>query len=187
MHPFREQAVSLARKAVDLDPNDSGAHWMLALIILYERLWDESEREFELALRLNPNDADAWSNLSDLKVMEGKGAEAVDCCQKALRLNPRPSSSYYWDLGQAYYAAGNHEAAVKALRHESTYRTSSRRILAAALAQTGRLEEAQLEARLFLVNNPHFRLGHWIETQPFRDLAMKNKFIEGYRMAGLPE
>jgi len=187
MHPFRERAVSLARKAVDLDPNDSGAHWMLALIILYERLWDESEREFQLALRLNPNDADAWSNLSDLKVMEGKGAEAVDCCQKALRLNPRPSSSYYWDLGQAYYAAGNHEAAVKALRHESTYRTSSRRILAAALAQTGRLEEAQLEARLFLVNNPHFRLGHWIETQPFRDLAMKNKFIEGYRMAGLPE
>jgi TolB-like protein/Tfp pilus assembly protein PilF len=187
MHPFREQAVSLARKAVDLDPNDSGAHWMLALIILYERLWDESEREFELALRLNPNDADAWSNLSDLKVMEGKGTEAVDCCQKALRLNPHPSSSYYWDLGQARYAAGNYEAAIQALRHESTYRTSSRRILAAALAQIGRLEEARLEARLFLANNPHFKLGHWIETQPFRDLAMKNKFIEGYRMAGLPE
>jgi TolB-like protein/class 3 adenylate cyclase/tetratricopeptide (TPR) repeat protein len=187
MHPFRELAVKLARKAVELDPGDSGAHWMLAFIILYERLWEESAREFEISLSLNLNDADAWTNLADLKVMEGRGAEAVACVEKALRLNPHPWGSYYWDLGQAQYAAGQYEAAVKSLRHEATYRTGSRRFLAAALAQLGLLEEAREEARLYLARNPHFRISFWVETQPFRDLATQARFVEGYRKAGLPE
>jgi len=38
-----------------------------------------------------------------------------------------------------------------------------------------------------MVQNPHFRISYWVETQPFRDLAMRNRFVEGYRKAGLPE
>jgi TolB-like protein len=187
MDPFRRLSLESAKKAVALDPDDSGTHWVLAFVLLYERLWEDSEREYETALRLNPNDADAWSNLADLKVMEGRGAEAVACVEKALRLNPHNSSYYYWDLGQAQYAAGQYEAAVKTLRNEATYRTGSRRFLAAALAQIGRLGEAREEAELYLVQNPHFRIGYWVETQPFRDLATRDKFVEGYRKAGLPE
>ena len=187
MDPFRRRSIESAKKAVALDHDDSGAHWVLAWVLLYERLWEESAREFEIALRLNPNDADAWSKMSDLKVMEGRGAEAVACVEKALRLSPQQPSDYYWDLGQAHYAAGQYEAAVKALHHETTYRTGSRRFLAAALAQLGRLEEAREEARLYLAMNPHFRIGYWVETQPFRDLAMRDRFVEGYRKAGLPE
>jgi adenylate cyclase len=187
MDPLRAHAIISARKAVELDPEDSGAHWILAFVLLYERLWDESIKEFEISLRLNPNEADAWSNLSDLKVMEGRGEEAVACVEKALRLNPHPPGTYLWDLGQAQYAAGQYEAAVKTLRHEATYRTGSRRFLAAALAQLGRLDEAREEGRLYLARNPHFRIGFWVETQPFRDLATRDRFVEGYRKAGLPE
>jgi tetratricopeptide (TPR) repeat protein len=158
---------------------------VLAFVLLYERQWEESAREFEISPRLNPNDADAWAYLADLRVMEGRGAEAVGCVEKALRLNP--SGPYHWDLGQAQYAAGQYEAAVRTLRNEVTYRTGSRRYLAAALAQLGRLEEAREEGRLFLARHPHFRISYWVETQPFRDLATRDKIVEGYRKAGLPE
>lgn len=131
----------VGKEAVELDSEDSGAHWVLAFILLYERRWEESAAEFEIALRLNPNDADAWTYLADLKVMDGRGAEAVECVEKALRLNP--SGPYYWDLGQAQYAAGQYEAAVRSLRNETTYRTGSRRYLAAALAQLGRLASSR--------------------------------------------
>jgi TolB-like protein/cytochrome c-type biogenesis protein CcmH/NrfG len=187
MVPFRQRAIESAKKAVALDPGDSGARWVLAFVLLYERQWEESTKEFEISLRMNPNDADAWAIFADLKVMEGRGAEAVACVERALRLNPHPPNTYFWDLGQAQYAAGQYEAAVKTLRNEATYRTGSRRFLAAALAQLGRLDEAREEARLFLVRNPHFRIGYWVETQPFRDLAMRDRFVEGYRKAGLPE
>ena len=69
MDPFRQLSMASAKKAVELDPDDSGSHWVLAFVLLYERRWDESAKEFEISLRLNPNDADAWSNLADLKVL----------------------------------------------------------------------------------------------------------------------
>ena len=117
--------------------------------------------------------------------MEGRGAEAVGYVEKALRLSP--SRPYFWDLGQAQCAAGQYEAAVKTLRNEATYRTGSRRYLAAALALLGRLEEAREEGKLFLASNPHFRISYWVASQPFRDLATRDRIVEGYRKAGLPE
>jgi TolB-like protein len=187
MDPFRQLSMVSAKKAVELDPDDPGAHWALAVVLLYERLWAESAKEFEISLRLNPNDADAWDWLSDLKVMEGRGEEAVACSLRALRLSPHPTCSHLWGLGQAQYAAGQYEAAVKTLRHEATYRTGSRRFLAAALAQLDRLVEAREEGRLYLARHPHSRISYWVETQPFRDLATRDRFVEGYRKAGLPD
>jgi TolB-like protein len=187
MVPFRQQSMASASKAVELDPDDSGSHWVLAYVLLLERRWDESAKEFEISLRLNPNDADVWAEFAELKAFEGCGVEAIACGQKALRLNPRPPSHYFWALGFAQFAAGQYEAAVKTLRNEATYRTESRRLLAAALAQLDRQEEARDEAKLYLARNPRFRISYWVETQPFRDLATRDRFVEGYRKAGLPE
>ncbi|TAZ75823.1 tetratricopeptide repeat protein, partial [Rhizobium ruizarguesonis] len=93
----------------------------------------------------------------------------------------------YLTLGQAQYAAGQYEAAVETLRSDETYRTSSRRFLAASLAQLGRLDEARAEVELFLVANPRFSTPHWAATEPFRDARTLAHFVDGYRKAGLPE
>ncbi len=79
------------------------------------------------------------------------------------------------------------EAAIETLRRDETYRTSSRRFLAASLAQLGRLEEARAEVELFLVGSPNFTTSHWATTEPFRDAATLEHFVDGYRKAGLPE
>ena len=60
-------------------------------------------------------------------------------------------------------------------------------VLAAALAQLGRQEEAREEAKLYLVERPHFRISQWVETLPYRDTATRDRMAEGYRKAGLPE
>jgi len=187
MDPFRQLSMASAKRALELGPDDSSSHWVLAFVLLYERRWEESAKEFAISLRLNPNEADAWASLADLKVYEGRGVEAIACIQKAFRLNPHPPSYYFWTLGFAQYAAGQYEAAVKTLRNEATYRTESRFDLAAALAQLGRLDEAREEAKLYLAGRPHFRISHWLETQSFRDMATRDRFVEGYRKAGLPE
>ncbi len=187
MDPFRQLSMASAKRALELGPDDSSSHWVLAFVLLYERRWEESAKEFAISLCLNPNEADAWASLADLKVYEGRGVEAIACIQKAFRLNPHPPSYYFWTLGFAQYAAGQYEAAVKTLRNEATYRTESRFDLAAALAQLGQLEEAREEAKLYLAGRPHFRISHWLETQSFRDMATRDRFLEGYRKAGLPE
>ena len=81
------------------------------------------------------------ATLSDMAVLAGRVEEDLEHIRKAFRLNPFPASWYYLTLGQAQYAAGEYEAAVETLRRDETYRTSSRRFLAASLAQLGRLDE----------------------------------------------
>jgi TolB-like protein/class 3 adenylate cyclase len=187
IEPFRQMSMVTAKRAVELDPNDPGTHWVLAYVLLFERRWDESAKEFEISLRLNPNDADVWVEYADLRCYEGRGVEAIAYAQKGLRLNPHPPSFYFWILGFAQFVAGQYEAAVKTLRNPATYRTESRRLLAAALAQLGQLEEARHEAKLYLARYPQFRISRWFETHPYRDLTTRDRFLEGLRKAGFPE
>ncbi|PDT18015.1 adenylate cyclase [Rhizobium sp. J15] len=183
----RRLALELARKAVAIDPSDAGCRWVLAYLLAYERSFAEADAEFARAIELDPNEADTFAALSDITVLAGRVEEALEHIRKAFRLNPFPASWYYLTLGQAQYAAGQYEAAVETLRSEETYRTSSRRFLAASLAQLGRLDEARAEAELFLVANPQFSARHWAETEPFRDARTLEHFVDGYRKAGLPE
>ncbi|QPC93130.1 winged helix-turn-helix domain-containing tetratricopeptide repeat protein [Mesorhizobium sp. INR15] len=187
IEPNRGLALELARKAVAIDPNDSGCRWVLANLLAYERRFDEADSEFAKAFDLDPNEADAWATLSDIVVLSGRVGEGLEHIRKAFRLNPFPASWYYLTLGQAQYAAADYEAAVDTLRRDETYRTSSRRFLAASLAQLGRLDEARAEVELFLVGNPHFTTSHWVATEPFRDTAMLDHFVDGFRKAGLPD
>jgi len=185
--PTRSLALELARKAVAIDPNDAGCRWILAYLLAYERSFDEADAEFAKAIELDPNEADTFAALSDIAVLAGRIGEGREHIAKAFRLNPFPASWYYLTLGQAQYAAGEYESAVETLRRDETYRTSSRRFLAASLAQLGRLDEARAEVELFLVANPHFSTRHWAATEPFRDARTLAHFIDGYRKAGLPE
>jgi TolB-like protein/Tfp pilus assembly protein PilF len=185
--PHRRLALETAQRAVALDPYDPWAHMALAFVLEYEHQYEESVAQREAALRLDPNHADTFAIQTDLLVMEGKPLEAIESIARALRLNPHPPAWYYWLQGEAEYAARQYEKAIATLRRESTYGTPSRSILAAALAQLGRIEEARVEGRLFMADYPSFRIESFLDTQPFRNKADREHFADGYRKAALPE
>jgi TolB-like protein/class 3 adenylate cyclase len=187
MVPHRANAVAEAEKAVALDPNDAGNRWALGIVLAHERRWPESDAEFAAALELDPNHADTWAILTDVSVMKNRPAEGIEQAGKALRLNPHPPGWYYWMLGQAQYCLCDYEAAVQTLHRPETYRTTSRRLLAASLAKLGRIDQARQEAELFMVSDPHFTISQWAASQPFQHEPTRQHFIDGYRMAGLPE
>lgn len=187
--PKRNHSLALAhaRKAIQLDENDPDAHCMLGTLLVHELQLEEAEAEFACVLRLDPNNADTWAMLSEFFVRKGKSAEALGMIEKAFRVNPYPPGWHYWLLGQAYFLDGQYERAVVTLRHELTYRTESRRTLAASLALLGRTNEAQHEAKLFMAMNPVFTISHWIQSVRFADKSTGELFVEAYRKAGLPD
>jgi TolB-like protein len=185
--PNHRLAFAAVQKALALDPNDAGTRWVHGILLTHDRRWAEAEAEFAISLKLDPNNADAWAMFSELMVCSGRATEALADIQKALRLNPHPPGWYYWFLGQAQYLDRQYDRAVQSLRREETYRSPSRRTLAASLAQLGRLDEARQEAEMFMGSNPHFTIRGWIQSQGFRDEAALQHFIDGYRKAGLPE
>ena len=40
---------------------------------------------------------------------------------------------------------------------------------------------------MFLMSNPKFTIRHWSTSQPYRDEQAREHFVQGYRLAGLPE
>ncbi len=183
----RMLASSAARRAVSLDPDNADAHIVLGFLRAYDGELSEGVAEVEMGLRINPNHDEGWLMLADLRTCEGRAAEGIDCARNCFRLNPHPPGSYYWQFGWVQYAAGRYEDAVETLRHKSALGPGVHRILAASLAQLGRMTEAREEARKFLLEFPDFSARQWGSTQPFRNDADRQHFVDGYVKAGLPE
>ena len=182
------QALGLAcaQMAVSIDPNDPIAHRALAYVRTKQGHLDEAETELQIALRIKPTHPDILAYMTELRVLQGQPEDAIGWAEKALHLNPYPPGWYYWDLGFAYYAAGRYAEAANVLRKEEVGRLPAKRILAASLAQLGRLDEAREEARRFREINPGFQACDWAATQPFKRNEDREHFVDGYIKAGLP-
>ncbi|MDX8541458.1 adenylate/guanylate cyclase domain-containing protein [Mesorhizobium abyssinicae] len=185
--PGRAEALMHAQRAVEIDPGDSHARRILGCVQLYERNWDEAERQFDAALQLNPNNADAVAWMAELHVYLDKPQVALTTCAEALRLNPRPPGWYFWVMGIAQISSGQYQEAVASLSRDETYGTGSREDLIAALALVGRVSEAQEEARLFLAGNPDWRIADFTTKLPFKSMTAAGPFLDGWRLAGMPE
>lgn len=183
----RGTPLQLAARAVTLSPDDSSCHATHALLLDYAGQWQAAHEAHRKALALDPNNADAMVMYADFLLFAGRPAEADALVQRALRINPLPAAWYYMAQGKILYALGRYDEAVRTLRHPATYRSVSRRYLAASLAQAGRTDEARREAALYLASNPLFTIGHWVGSLHFQDQATLAHFIEGYRKAGMPD
>lgn len=182
----RDLSRTAAKRAVAIDPENADARIMLGYLRAYEGFLDEGAAEFEAGLRLNPNHAEGWALMGDLRVLQGRRQDALDCVATAFRLNPHPPFDFYWISGWVLYANGRYADAVERLSHPGAGGAGNDRVLAAALARLGRKDEATAAARRFLAEHPDFSAAAWAATQPFRNAADRDHFIEGYLLAGLP-
>ncbi len=183
----RGTVLEIAEKAVSLDPNDSTCHSTLAMCLDLAGQWEASRTEYNRAIELDPSNDEALILFADHLIFAGQPEQAEAPTLRAMRLNPLPTPWHYMALGKVQYALRRYADAVKTLRHPSTYRTSSRRYLAASLAQSGSIEEAGQEAGLFIASNPSFTISHWVGSMQYQDSPSMAHFVEGFRLAGLPE
>jgi len=183
----RPAARAAGLRALEIDEENADAQCSFAKIRAHEGDLDEAVARLEHALRINPNHSDAWMFFAEFRVFEGRAADAIECNRNAFRLNPIPPAIYFWSLAFAHYAAGRYDEAVAATNDPSLPPSGFLRLLAASLAKLGRKEEAADAARRFLAVSPGFSAGAWARTQPFRHAADLRHFVDGYRLAGLPE
>lgn len=73
---------------------------------------EESEKEFEVALRLDPKRSTNWSRLGFIQAQLGKKDEARQSLQKALALHPKDFNALE-QLGELAEERGDHDEAVR--------------------------------------------------------------------------
>jgi len=144
------QAIPLAEKALELDPNLAHAHSVLGHCrAFFERDRVAGERSLRRAVELAPNDALAQTYLGlYLMCLEGGGEEAAARARLALRLDPLSPAMHVW-AGTILFSSGEPAEGLATLE-EQVARTPdfwmSHYFLSVDLGLSGRLVEARLEA-----------------------------------------
>jgi adenylate cyclase len=178
-----------ARKAAEIDPNDSEAQNALALAFFVAGNFDAALDCADHALALNHNSATAHGQRGAILTSLGRCGEGRDELFISLRLNPRDPVSpvVAGGITRSYYCERNYAASVEAARRCLTsypVYAAPRRWLVAALGQLGRREEAVAALR------------KWEEVTPcVLDVVIRNRLpyirsedhehmLDGLRKAG---
>ena len=140
--------LALGRRAVSLDGNDAEARACLAEQLMRRGDYEGALAEAELALAISPNLANAYGILGAALMWSGQPKKGRAALEKSIRLDPRnPNLNLRLvDITISYYLSREYDAAIEAGKrgirtfpdHSNQYRW-----LAAALGQTGRIDEAK--------------------------------------------
>ncbi len=178
-----DKALSLAQRAVELDPTDARGFGELGYVQLYRKEHDAALETYKRALTLNPNDADMHSDYADALAHSGDNENAIKHLQQAMRLNPYFPDQYLWHLGGAYYNLKHYDKVIASV-NKMNNPTEGQRVLAASYAQLGDMDMARLIADRHRVVHPNFSLERWAKVQPDRLSDDTQHFVEGLKKAG---
>ena len=184
-----EEARSLAFKANELESTVAGAYAALGVVGLFEDRHDEALAHLERANQMRPMCSGPKAFLSYGQLYSGLWDSAVQNAANAVELNPLYPLWYRYLMGAARYFGQNIEEALPVLRG---VRNANPRMIPARLAviaaerALGRDAVAMAEAAAIVKDRPDFSLGKFAQTQPFRDKALRERYLEALRTAGLP-
>lgn len=185
--PLAERA---ALSAISSDSEDPWAHNALGHVYLFARRFDDSLAEFESALGLNPNFALAQGYYGLSLAYCGRWRDADKAARRALRLSPRdPYSAVYNGIAAyAQFLGGDFEEAMRlardALRERADF-VGAHRVLTAAAGMAGQLEIAAAALQELRRAQPNVSLDWIASSMPIREGADRERYLEGFRRAGL--
>lgn len=184
-------------RALSVAPDHAGGHLSLGFLNICTKRAAEGIAECEHALALDRNLASAHALIGLGKTFIGRAEEAEAHVREALRLSPRDPHAYAWKgfAGDAKLQLGRWEESVAWCRRAVEANRNfphAHFVLAAALAQLGRLEEARSAVAAGLALSPPFSISRaradWTAASDNPTyLAQLEPILDGLRKAGLPE
>jgi TolB-like protein/Flp pilus assembly protein TadD len=188
----RTEGLRLARAALRLDADDPGVLTMVgATEMLLAGDLDAAAVHIGKALALDPNSAWAWIRSGYLHVYLGESATALEHFERAARLSPFDPLNFnrYIGIAFAHFAAARYQEAVAWAEKARVERPSlpwAYRVLAAAHAQLGQIDEAWEAGQTALTQCPHLSVAEILATAPFRPEDVRRRLSEALLKAGIP-
>lgn len=194
------QADELASRALAIDPNDYGAYFATAYVLMAQSRHEEAIAAAERSLALNPSYVDAYDPLCAANNFLGRPARAIEAADMAIRLSPRDPIIFlrYYMKGWAFFMKEQDDQAIAWLHRSATAAPGAEPftylLLASAYALIGQQAEAQDELKRYLLLS-RTRTTTIAELRKqqlsFADnpkwVAYNERLFEGLRKAGMPE
>src|SRR5712691_895753 len=181
-----QRAESLARKAIGIDELNPAAHVLLGRA--YARLgeYDRAMDALARAVALNPSDPDSYAGLGDALLWAGDLEAAIKALEAAFFLDHTLSTEDLFNLGTAYFLAGNGAASARTFERTVARNDSTAFIhamLAAVHAEAGRKEESDRAAAEARRRSAFFDAANFGSL--FRNPEHRQRIVSALQKAGL--
>jgi adenylate cyclase len=183
-------ALTLAQRAIDLDPDDPWAHFAAGYVYAFSRRLGPAVEELNEALQRNPNFAFARIILGSAYGYAGLADDGFRQLELARRLSPRDytQAASLSVEGLCHFVAGRYGDAVTAERRAVQIRPdfgTAWRTLTAAAGLADDLEQARMGLVQCKRLQPNLSVD-WVEKyHPLIRPDDRAKYTEGLRRAGL--
>jgi adenylate cyclase len=187
-----KRAVTLARKAVEIDGSFGWSYVGLGLALLLQGRHDEAIAAVNEAVARQPNDADAHASRGLILAFSGHPELGIEPVERAIRLNPQFVNGPYLNMRSVIMVMARDYAGSVLSFEENIARHGPIGPPILAWAQTaywalGRADDAKRIAVQLATRFPAFRLGNWNFLELVRSREERRGFCELMRSAGLPE
>src|SRR5690349_19486368 len=139
---------------------------------------------------INPNYADGYMHIGEILTYAGRPEEAIAYVEHATRINPQRPASYSYVPGHALLVMGQYRDAASALEEALKGQpdsVSARRMLIAAYGQTNEIAAARQVLAELRAAGATPGLKALRQSMPYRDIAMRDRVLDGLRAAGVPD
>jgi adenylate cyclase len=181
-----QEALDLAKKAVQLDDSNAGARAELGYIYMRFGKYDVARSELQKAIDLNPNDRMSYRRMGAVLLYSGHPDESLEWYMEVLEFDPYLTPGTYMNIGIAYYLKGDDKKAIYWLKEAATKWPNfmgCHILLASIYGNTRQMEKADAEKNEILRISPFFRVDFY--GQAYRNPAHREKIVAGLRKAGL--
>ena len=183
-----QRVFELARKAVELGPNEAFGHKVLANAAMFRRDGEACLAAWDRVFALNPNYCD-WRHGQCL-VLLGQPEEGLVAIRRYMRLDPFFPPHALMVEGLAHLVERRYQQALPPFR-EMIARApdfrNGRLLLAATYAHIGQTHEARLQVKELLRVEPDCSLKKLSRQRYFHSAEHGLHVLEGLRGAGVPE
>ncbi|MDJ0609933.1 MAG: adenylate/guanylate cyclase domain-containing protein [Kiloniellales bacterium] len=185
LDPLDERADEHAKKAIELDEEESRCHMIYGRVQLYRRNFGQALHHHERGVNLNPNDADGAAHMGMLLTFMGNPEDGISWLEHAMRLNPYHPDWYFEDLGQSLYTAGRYREAADIIERVATPPLWLTIWLAACYGKLGQRREAEALVGRIVAVGADIEWERFAKKEPFQHHADMENLLDGLRVAGL--
>ena len=190
---WRAEAVKLARAAIAADDQNAAVLATAGFVLVaMGREYRTGIAAVRRALELNDNSAYVCMHTGYSLALSCEFDEGISLLQRASRLSPVDQLTYHFMSGIAVAHTlarrpeEGYEYALKSIAENDGW-SQSWRLLAITSAHLGRLDEARETMKTVIKLEPNITISSMREWVPYRDAASIEYFLDGLRMAGVPE
>lgn len=182
-----DEALALARRAVELDSSESTCFSMLALACLYRRHFDLALQYGRRAIELNPNNQWNQADMGMMMAYLGHADEALEWLTRARAIDPFFDPPWYFrSLGQALMNLRRYDEALATLERVAPWSFRESVLQAGCHARLGNAALAGDSAAAGMALKPGFSIARFMSREPFRNPGDAECLAHSLALAGLP-